>query len=160
MKRKNNNIVLLDKLIDDTKNNIIVWENLKSKSNSQWDLYSYVGKKNITNNKYITFILIHGYYQGDAGQISVFLCNSKLKSKDLIFKLNPGFFSFKQKKLVEDLLVLVSDKIYRKKNYNPTGFFGKEVKSKNIDKTSEDIEPIKKVWDDEDIKDDIEGIPV
>lgn len=158
MKRKNNNIILLDKLIDDTKKGVIDWSYLNLKNNNnKWDLYSYKGKKTITDNKYINFILTHDIYQGNDGQISVFLCNTKLKNKDLIFRVNPGFFSFKQKKLLDELTLLISNSINSKKS-NASFTTKKEVE--NTDKKIEDVEPLKKVWDDEDLDDDIKGIPV
>jgi hypothetical protein len=158
VKRKNNNIILLDKLIDDTKKGVIDWSYLNLKNNNnKWDLYSYKGKKTITDNKYINFILTHDIYQGNDGQISVFLCNTKLKNKDLIFRVNPGFFSFKQKKLLDELTLLISNSINSKKS-NASFTTKKEVE--NTDKKIEDVEPLKKVWDDEDLDDDIKGIPV
>jgi len=176
MARKNNGLILLEKLLDDTKKGIVSWTPLKGKS--AW--YEFKGLKTITEDKHIDFILIYYSLERLDGEIFVYLVNKKLKTRDLIFKLSPGFFSFRQKNLLDTLIDIVAYPIYgpRKKldfwgepihNYNKNAGNYNNKKPSNTPTPKKDefelddkgkIKPLKKIWEEEDDDDLFKGTPI
>lgn len=175
--RKNNGLVFLEKLIEDTKAGVIKWTWLNNKGFQYWNEFK--GIKNITSGKHIDFHLKFYSYDRSDGEVRVFLVNDILKTRDLIYELSPGFFSFRQKSLLDKLIDTVVDPI---PDFKPKeNFWGtpankqkpstttttntttkKEDNKNNLDLDDKgQIKPLKRVWDDDDDdNDEFKGVPV
>ncbi len=127
---KNNNVILLNKLISDTKEDIITW--VKSDDGHKYNYTKWKGDKNITPNKHIVFIM--DCYSYENAEIKVYLVNDIKKTREIIYEVKPGFFSFKTINLLEKLLDLIQEK----SKFKPKTEMGPPKPKDNKDELGED----------------------
>lgn len=153
----NNGIIFLEKLIEDTKSGVITWTWLNNKDFQYRNVFK--GSKNINGGKRIDFYLNFDSADRTNGRINVFLINETLKTKDLIYKLDPGFFSFKQKNLLDTLIDIIVDPI---PNIKPRmNFWGVPIrknvispkKSEGEEEDYSETKPLKRIWSEDDLDD-------
>lgn len=106
-----NDIVLLDKLIQDTQNDKIVWVKSEAKKNNwRYEQEVWKGLKKLTNNKHMDFVLSFDLADFYYAEIRVFFINDTLKVRELIYSVDPGVFGFKSRKLIKELISILREK--------------------------------------------------
>ena len=106
-----NDRILLEKLIKETTDDTIIWVKADKPDygyTSQYDKWK--GEKMITENKHIVFILNYHVEDHKLSELRTFLINNLFQTRELIYDIDPGFFSFKTKKLLEKLINILNEK--------------------------------------------------
>lgn len=128
-----NDRITLNKLIEETEKDIISW-NLRSKKRSTYNYSSnkLIGKKNITNNKIIFFVvkyIIEEEFQENFG-LRVYLVNNDTRTSSLIYEITPGIFTFRVNSLINKLIKTIENKLHLIRNSNKINK-KKDKKTKN-----------------------------
>jgi len=116
-----NDVILLDKLIQDTQNDKIEWVKAETKKTTWrngtegtgWYRNTqevWKGLKKLTNNKHMDFVLSFDTADFYYAEIRVFFINDALKVRELIYSVDPGIFGFKSKKLIKELISILREK--------------------------------------------------
>ncbi len=127
-----NDRILLEKLIKETQDDTILWVKADKPDygfTSQYDKWK--GEKMVTENKHVAFILNYHVDDYRVSELRTFLVNNLLQTRDLIYDIDPGLFSFKTKRLLEELI----------------GILNKKHKEKIASRVKEIIGPINKNWE-------------
>lgn len=106
-----NDRILLEKLIRETLDDTILWVKADKpdyRFTSQHDKWK--GEKMITENKHVAFILNYHVDDYKFYELRTFLVNDILQTRDLIYDIYPGLFSFKTKRLLEELIDILNKK--------------------------------------------------
>lgn len=128
-----NDKILLTKLIDETEKGMILWEpSVRADYAYSSNYIKWKGEKNITPNKHIAFVLNYYRYDLSECELKVFLINDNTKTREIIYDVDPGFFSFKTKKLLEILIDKITNRDKKEHEICPP------------------VPPLKHVWDQED----------
>jgi len=106
-----NDVILLKKLIADTENDSIAWTMKDSNKIGYKSYYKrWKGEKKLTDNKRMVFTLSYRPDDYSICELKVFFVNDSLKTKDLIFKIDPWFFNFKTLKNIKKLIKSLEEK--------------------------------------------------
>lgn len=121
----NKNIEIIKRLLDETAKNNIIWEKGQRPKLGWNSLHQYFkGEKQLTPEKKMVFVFKYCVSDFNISEINVYFLNLKNKTRELIWEVSPGIFSFKTirylKKLVE--VVNESDKKNREHEGCPIGY--------------------------------------
>lgn len=136
---------IIDKLTDDTKKKVIIWDKSRNTDYSHSNtLVKWKGEKEITPNKSLAFILNYYAYESAECELKIFLMNNNDKTKLLIHTIDtPGIFDFKIKK---SMVELVSSIEFQKRMQ-----IRKQIRTVIDTPDTEYMGPIKSAWDREDV---------
>jgi hypothetical protein len=106
----NKNIEIIKKLIDETLKNNIVWEKGQEPKFGWKSLYQYFkGEKQLTPGKKMIFVFKYSVEDYNISEINVWFLNIKNKSRELIWEVSPGIFSFKTIRYLKKLVDIVNE---------------------------------------------------
>jgi len=103
----NKNLELLKKLIEDTKEDKVNW--IKApKPYVSWGIAAsrdhWKGEMKITEDKKMVFTLNYNVDDFSMSEMNVYFINSKLNTREMIWSIEPGIFSFKTENNIKKLI--------------------------------------------------------
>ena len=106
-----NDVIFLKKLIEETRNDTIKWVKAE-KPDIGWLAArdTWKGEKEITHDKKIAFVLSYSKDDYSYSEVNMFFINNATKVREMIYSIDPGFFSFKTIKQIKALINLLMEK--------------------------------------------------
>lgn len=107
-----NDRLTLNKLIDETENDIVKWTS-KTKGTQSYYSRKLIGKKSITNDKIVFFVVKYNMeyeFQTNFG-LKIYLANNKYKTTEMIYEIKPGIITFRVNSLINKLIKTIEGKV-------------------------------------------------
>ena len=104
-------ILLIEKLIKETQDDSIVWVKADKPEygfTSQYEKWK--GEKSITKNKKIIFVVNNHIDDYRLSEVKVFFDNVLYHKREYIYQIDPGFWSFRTKRVLEELIEVLQTK--------------------------------------------------